>query len=111
MASESLIRIRLKLVRATFYGCSGKNSSQKIYLTGTLSEPIIQNNSIVLKEGRRVQVLYSFQSLQLALESIAKCDCNLTFLIKWTSDTLSNTIVDYQGNEVVKVTSDSLCEK
>lgn len=107
---ETILRIRIKLVRATFYGLNGK-SNPKIYLTGILNDPIIQNNQITLKQGRRVQILYTTNNLPLALSNIAQFDSDLTFLVNWSSEILKNTIVDYQGNEVVKLQSESLCER
>lgn len=104
-----LIRIKIKLLRGTFY--AGKNKSQKIYLTGTLADPIIKNNQLVLKEGRRVQVLYAHDNLSVALRALSDFDPYLTFLVNWSSEILSNTIIDNQGNEVVKLDSDLLCEK
>ena len=109
MADEKILRITLKLLRGTFYVT--KNKNQKIYITGILTEPIIQNNTIVLKEGRRVQVLYAHDNLSSALRAIADFDSHLTFLVNWSSDSLSNTVVDNQGNEVVKLDSNLLCEK
>jgi len=107
--TETLVRINIKLLRGTFY--VGKGKTQKIYITGILSDPIIKNNTIVLKEGRRVQVLYAHDNLSIALRAISDYNQLLTFLINWSSDCLTNTVVDNQGNEVVKLESNLLCEK
>ena len=108
------IRIRLKLQRATFYGqtfSKYSNSKQKIYITGKILDPIISNNQIVLKEGRRVQVLYYYDNLSVALEAIAKFDGNLSFLIDYNSETfLGNSTIDSDGNELIKIETSSICE-
>ena len=111
MSEGKTFKLKIKLQRATFYGPSTSKYSarQKIYITGQVVEPVIQNNTIVLKEGRRVSVNYVYDKLNLALQNIAKFDGTLVFLIETSN--FDDKITDYQGNELTKFTTDALCEQ
>ena len=107
--------LKINLQRATVYGegtSKYPNSKQRIYITGKTKEPVIHNNKIVLKEGRRVQVLYYHNNLKLALESIAKFNGSLTFMIESSADDINSRItLDNEGNELPKFDSDKICEQ
>ena len=110
MSETKTFKLKIKLQRATFYGPSSAKYSakQKLYITGQVLEPVIQNNSIVLKEGRRVAVNYVYDKLSLALETIARFEGTLVFLIE--TDTFNDNFTDYQGNELTRFTSSAICE-
>ena len=110
MSENRTFKLKIKLQRASFYGSSTSKYSgkQKIYITGQVLEPVIQNNTIVLKEGRRVSVNYIYDKLSTALETIGQFEGNLAFLIE--SSNFEDKITDYQGNELTKFTTSSICE-
>jgi len=112
MSENRTFKLRIKLQKATFYGPSTSkySSRQKIYITGQVLEPVIQNNQIVIKQGRRVSVNYLYDKLSTALETIGKFEGTLVFLID-SSNSLDDTVTDYQGNELTKFTTDSVCEQ
>ena len=104
--------LKVNLQRATIYGEGASkypNAKQKIYVIGKLSEPVIKNNKIILKEGRRVQIIFCHNNLKLALENIAKFDGVLSFFVDLQGDSYSATL-DSDGNELPKFETDSLCE-
>ena len=113
MSEIRTFKLRIKLQKAFFYGPSNNkySSKQKLYITGRTVEPLISNNKIILKEGRRVSVNYFYDSLSDALRAIANSNSPLSFLIESNSDNLlEDTITDSEGNELVKFQTDSLCE-
>ena len=112
MSENRTFKLKIKLQKATFYGPSASkySSRQKIYITGQVLDPVIQNNQIIIKEGRRVSVNYLYDKLSTALEIIGKFEGTVVFLIN-SSDSLDDTITDYQGNELQKFTTDSVCEQ
>ena len=112
MSENRTFKLKIKLQKATFYGPSTSkySSRQKIYITGQVLEPVIQNNQIVIKQGRRVSVNYLCDKLSTALETIGKFEGTLVFLID-SSNSLDDTVTDYQGNELTKFTTDSVCEQ
>ena len=110
MSENRTFKLKIKLQKASFYGPSSSKYSgrQKIYITGQVLDPVIQNNTIVLKEGRRVSVEYIYDKLSVALENIGKYEGTVTFLIE--SANFEEKVVDFQGNELSKFTTDALCE-
>ena len=112
MSENRTFKLKIKLQKATFYGPSSSkySSRQKIYITGQVLDPAIQNNQIVIKQGRRVSVNYLYDKLSTALETIGKFEGTLVFLID-SSNSLDDTITDFQGNELTKFTTDSVCEQ
>lgn len=111
MSETKTFKLKLKLQRATFYGPTASKycSKQKVYITGQLLEPLIQNNAIVLKEGQRVSVHYLYDKLSVALQNIGKFEGILVFLVE-SSSSFEKTS-DYQGNELTKFESSALCEQ
>ena len=112
MSENRTFKLKIKLQKATFYGPSSSKYStrQKIYITGQVLDPVIQNNQIVIKQGRRVSVNYLYDKLSTALQTIGKFEGTLVFLID-SSNSLDEKITDFQGNELTKFTTDSVCEQ